>query len=61
MHKCALESDQITSILLRFYNIIIQKEYYLKRWLKVLDVMLKKDKGSVIKKLCVIQLMEADL
>ena len=56
-----LHSNIITSILVRFYNTIITRNYYPKRWLQVLDVMLEKGKGAVIRKLQTIQLIEADL
>ena len=60
MYKYSLESENIISILLQFYNIIILKEFYLHRWLKVLDVMLDKEKGPILGKLRIIQLIEVD-
>ena len=50
----------MTEILLKFYNLILVKQYYPKQWIKVLDVTLEKEKGSVLGKLRVIYLMEAD-
>ena len=61
VYKCALDSKVMTKILLIFYNTLIKNGYYLKRWLKVLDVILEKGKGPVIGKLRTIQLIEADL
>ena len=31
VYKCALESDRMINILVRFYNIILREGYYLKR------------------------------
>ena len=31
------------TILVKFYNQLIRKEYYPKRWLRVLDVMLERE------------------
>ena len=61
MHKCGTESDLLISILVKYYNTIMQKEFYPEYWLQVLDVMLDKDKGPIIGKLRMIQLIEADL
>jgi len=61
VYKCALDSEKLTRILVLLYNTVISKGYYLKRWLKVLDVILEKGKGPVIGKLRTIQLIEADL
>ena len=61
MHKCRLCSEKLTKLLVVYYNIIINKGFYLSRWLQVLDVMLKKGKGLVLDKLRTIQLIEADL
>ena len=61
MYKCTLNSKKMTEILVQFYNQLIKKEYYPKRWLKVLDIMLEKGKGPVLGKLRTIQLMEADM
>ena len=61
IYKCCLQSKKMISILVKYYNTIIKKEYYLKRWLQVLDVMLDKGKGLVLGKLRMIQLIKADL
>ena len=61
VYKCAIESERMTSILVRFYNLLLQKEYYPKRWLDILDVMIGKGKGMVLGKLRIITLIEADL
>ena len=49
--KCVLESDRMTSILVRFYNTIVKKGYYPKRWIKLLAIILEKGKGPIIGKL----------
>ena len=51
IYKCTFLSNQITDILMKYYNIIIQKRFILSRWLKVLDDMLDKGKGLVLGKL----------
>ena len=61
VYKCALENDIMTSILVKFYNTLIKHRIYLKRWLKILDIILEKGKGPIIGKLRTIQLYEADL
>ena len=44
VYKCAVESERMMQILLRFYNVIIKHQCYPGRWLDVLDVMLEKAK-----------------
>ena len=61
IYKCTLALERMTGILIKFYNAIVRKQYYPKRWLKVLNVMLDKGKGPMIGKLRTIQLIEADL
>ena len=51
----------MTTLLVQYYNLIIQKQYYPTRWLKTLDVTIEKGKGLVIRKLRIIKLIEADL
>ena len=51
----------MTTILVTFYNMLVSECYYLKRWLKILDVTLEKGKGPVIEKLQTITLIEGDL
>jgi len=48
IYKCALESKKMIKILLMLYNILLRKGYYLKRWTKVLDIILEKGKELVI-------------
>ena len=48
-------------ILVRFYNAIVRKGYYLKQWTRLLNVMLEKGKGPILGKLRTMQLIEADL
>jgi len=61
IYKCALDSDEMTKILIKFCNTVMQQEIYPKRWLKVLDIILEKGKGPFLGKLRTIQLIEADL
>jgi hypothetical protein len=61
VYKCAIDSKIMTKILLLLYNTLFRKGWYLKRWKKVLDVILEKGKGPIIGKLRTIQLIEADL
>jgi hypothetical protein len=51
----------MTAIFVRFYNILIKNEYFLKRWLDILDVMIGKGKGMILGMLRIITLIEADL
>ena len=51
----------MTKILVKFYTTVVRKGYYLKRWVKLLAVILEKGKGPIIGKLRTIQLIEADL
>ena len=51
----------MNTILVNFYNLIIKQNFYSIRWLKVLDIMIEKGKGPVIRKLYIIQLIEVDL
>ena len=60
-YKCALESNNMTKILVLFYNAVLKKGYYLNRWVKLLAVILEKGKGPIIGKLRTIQLIEGDL
>ena len=61
VHECALESEIMTGTLVTFYNLVMRSGRYLKRWLKILDVMLEKGKGPLLEKLRTMQLCEADL
>ena len=61
VYKYLLESDRMIYILTRYYNTIIEQQYYPKRWLKILEVMIEKGKGAKLGKLRTIQLIEANL
>ena len=50
-YKCAINSIRMNMILIKYYNTIIKQRFYPKRYLKVLDVMLDKEKGPVLGKL----------
>ena len=60
-YKCALESEKMTKILVRFYNTIVLTGYYLKRWTKLLAVTLEEGKWLILCKLPTKQLIEVDL
>ena len=61
MCKLLLHSKRMTKILVQYYNVIMQRNFYPSRWLDVLDVMLDKGKGPIVRRLRTIQLIEADL
>jgi len=48
IYKCALVSEKITTMLIKYYNIIIEEYYYLECWLSILDVMIEKVKGPTL-------------
>ena len=48
-------------ILIDFYNTLLKEYYFLCRWIKILDVTIKKGKGPTLGKLRTIQLIAADL
>jgi len=49
------------TLLVQYYNLIIKYQFYLSRWLKILDIIIKKGKGPVVRKLRMIQLIEVDI
>ena len=51
----------MTEILVNFCNIIINKGYYLERWLNIVDIMHKIGKGPRLEKLRRITSIESDL
>ena len=61
VYKYALESDRMTGILVTILNIFLKRQYYPRRWLKLVDVTLEKGKGPVLGKLRSIKLIEGDL
>ena len=58
--KCAFHRTKLTKLMVDLYNAMIREEYYVKRWIKILDVIIEKGKGPVIGTLRVIQLIEVD-
>ena len=60
LYKCSIASDLFTNLLVKYYNIIFIKQFYLSHWIKILDIILEKGKGSVLGQLRTIQLIEAD-
>ena len=60
VYKCALDSERMMDIFVRYYNLLVKNGYYPKRWLDILDSMLGKGKGFVLGKLRIITLIEAD-
>ena len=59
--KCAIGSDRMNKILIKYYNLIIKQYHFLSRWLKILDIMIEKVKEPIVGKLRTIQLIEANL
>ena len=59
--KCAIKSDRMVKMLVKFYNAIMKHDHFLNRQLDVLDVMIEKGKENKINKLRVIQIIESDL
>ena len=51
----------MTNAFAAFYNLIIKRGYFPKRWLDILDAMIGKGKGMLLGKLRIITLIEADL
>ena len=45
MCECALESEQISEVLVQFCNIVIKYNHYPRRQLKVVEGVLEKGKG----------------
>ena len=61
VYKIALASPRLTYLLVRILNLTIKYNHVLNRWVKILDTVLEKEKGPVIRKLRIIQLIEGDL
>ena len=61
IYKILLELTKIIEILIEFYNVIVKCNFYLIRWLDVVNTILDKGKGSIVGKLRIIQLIEANL
>ena len=61
VYKCALDSERMTNVLIRFYNLLLRNGYFPKRWLDILNVIIEKEKGLVLGNLHIIMLIEADL
>ena len=59
--KCALSSRTMTELLIKFYNVIMEKGLFVERWTRILDTIIEKGKGPVLGKLRITQLIEADL
>ena len=61
VHECALESDRIVEVLVKFYNVVLKHNHYPHRWLKVVDAMLVKGKGLRLKNPKMLKMIETDL
>ena len=61
MHKCSIENERLTNILIKFYNLIMEQNYYLNWSKKILNIIIEKGKGPTLRKLRTIQLIEVDL
>lgn len=61
VYKCALTCHRMTAILVAFYNLLLVKCYFPKRWQFLVDTTLEKGKGPILGKLRNITLIEGDL
>ena len=61
VHKLVVDNEEFIGMLLMFYNLTILIGIVLNRWRSVLDTMLDKEKGLVLGKLLIIELIEGDL
>ena len=61
VYKCAILHDRMRMILLLFYDIILKQRYCTNRWMKILEICIEKGKGSRIRKLRNLQLIEGNL
>ena len=59
--ECALDSARLTWMLVTLLNIFLQKGYYPKRQLNLVETTLEKRKGLVLEKLSSVTLIEGDL
>ena len=59
--ECVVESDIIAEVLVKFYNVVIRRNHYLRRCLKVADAMLEKVKVLHFKELKILEMIEVDL
>ena len=48
VYKCALGSERMTNVLVRFHNMMIENEHCLQRWLNTLDAMMSKSEGMFL-------------
>ena len=61
MCECALESERMIEVLVQFYNAIMKHNHCPRRWLKVIGTMIENGKGHRLKKLRMLEMIEADL
>jgi len=61
VYKYAILHERMLIILLLFYNMILKQRYCLNRWLKILEIYIKKGKGPRLGKLRNLQLIKGDL
>ena len=59
--KCSLYYKNVKILLIKFYNIILEKVMYLEKWAKILDMIIEKGKGPILGKLKIMQLIEAEI
>ena len=60
VYKCALESNRLVSMLVKFYNVVITFNHYPSRWVKLVDFMLEKGKGPNLNKFRILEMIETD-
>ena len=61
MYKITLTNKRMKTLLVKNCNMMIAVQFFSARWLKPLVVMIEKEKGPMLGKLRIIQLIEADL
>ena len=61
VYECALERERILEVLVQFYNVIIKHNHYPSMWLKIVDIVLEKEKVPRLKKLRTLEMIEAYL
>ena len=60
VYRCALKSERMTQVLIRFHNEILKHNHHPKRWLDLVDEILEKGKGQNVNRLRILELIEAE-
>ena len=59
--KCTIGSTKIIKILTIYYNLVIKTCYFLKIWMRILDIIIEKESRLTIRKLYTIQLIDTGM